>query len=527
MIAKIKKANIFFGGLSIAIGTFVLIGWWHEFTFMHQLFPQLHPMRSATALCFIVCGLSIASVGRKMFLLRVLLLAGLIAVFSVGIIQIINYFFYPFDLSILSWPIKMSLASGLLFCILSIVLFNNILSYRYAYKVNLFLILFGLAISLLAITGYILDYQALYSLFPFSTMAPHTAVTFIILFLGAFLALRDNLLLELISANSLGGQYARTVLPVGLLMPVLLGLLLLAAVRWHLFSLEVSFILLVFLCSLVVTTIVYQKSKLIHKIDLHKQKTLENMRLLNAQLGKLNEELRLHEYELKTEKEVLETTNETLDTFVHAASHDLRSPVQNMKALHQLMKQEEDEMMKKKYLKALESSTNRLENTINGLMGIVALQSNQESNIEKISFQQVLDSILADCTLQKGDEVIVHFKEAPFIVYVKPYLQSILRNLLTNAIKYRSPNKNLKIHITTKRAGHRVKLKVQDNGIGIDLQQYGHLIFQPFKRFSEHAPGSGIGLHLIKGMIEKNEGTIRVESTLGIGTTFYCELIEY
>lgn len=527
--------NITLGWLSVAIGALVLIGWWYGLYSLQQFFPQLYPMRPASALSFIICGLAIASFGYSLLIARILLGLGLLGVLCLGALNIIHYFFYdPVSLITLNLPLRMSLASSGLFCILSSVLLNNIFRHRYAYKINLFLILFGLAISILAITGYILDDQALYSLLPFSSMAPHTAITFIILFMGAFTAIEDNPILDLISAHSLGGSYARTLLPVGFTLPILLGILLLGAVRLELFSLEVSFILLVFLCSLIITTIVYQKSKLIHKIDLQKHKMLENMRILNGQLGRLNNELRLHGYELKqnnenlmAEKEALEMTNENLDTFVHAASHDLKSPVQNMKSLHQLMNREKDEDMRKKYIKALEASTNRLENTINGLMGIVALQSNQQANIERINFQHILDAVLADCALQKGDELIIGFADAPDIVYVKPYLQSILRNLVSNAIKYRHLQRHLRLEITTKRMNKKVLLKIADNGIGIDMKKNAHLLFQPFKRFSNQASGSGIGLHLIKSMIEKNGGSIKVESYPEQGTIFYCELIEY
>lgn len=535
MIAKLKRMNITLGWISVAIGGIVVLGWWYDLSVLQRFFPQLYPMKSASAWSFIICGLSIASFGNKMLVARIMLGLGLLGVFCIGALNMVYYFLSsPIGATAFNVSLRMSLASGGLFCILSTVLLNNKIRHRYAYKINLFLILFGLAVSILAITGYILDDQALYTLLPFSTMAPHTAVTFIILFIGAFVAIEDNPVLDLISAQSLGGNYARTLLPVGFVLPTFLGILLLAAVRLTLFSLEVSFILLVFLCSLIVTTIVYQKSKLIHRIDLQKQKMLENSTLLNEQLRRLNSELRLHGHELKqnnnnllAEKEALEMTNESLDTFVHAASHDLKSPVQNMKALHQLMNREKDEVMKKKYLQALESSTNRLEHTINGLIGIVALQSNQQANIERISFREMLDAILADCTLQKGDKLIIDFDNAPSIIYIKPYLQSILRNLITNAIKYRHADRNLTLEITTKRMNKKVLLKVIDNGIGIDLKQYGHLLFQPFKRFSEQAAGSGIGLHLIKSMIEKNGGSIKVQSCPEQGTIFYCELIEY
>ncbi len=535
MIVHFKKISRSLGYLSVTIGALVLMGWWQDIAFFQRFSPQLRPMQTMAAWCFVICGLSIASFGQRFSVLRILLRVAMAGVFVVGLLNMFKYFLYnrwiteEIDLSI-----KMSMASGLLFCLLSAVLLNRTSRYRYAYNINLVLIFLGTAVSLLAITGYILDYQAMYSLLPFSTMAPQTAVTFILLFAGAFLSIGNNTVLDLIAAYSLGGKQARTLLPVGLCIPVVLGLLLLLMVRLHFFSIEVGFIILVFLCSIIITSIVYQNSKLIHQGDVKNQKTLVNMELLNRQLFKLNKELKQQEQELLVsnesllaEKEALESTNDTLDTFVYAASHDLRSPVQNMKALHRLMHIEEDESMKEKYLKALEASTHRLENTIDGLMGIVALQSSDQVNAERLQFRQILDMVLEDCILQKHEQVIAQFDNAPEIVYIKPYLQSILRNLVTNAIKYKDPNRALKLLINTRKHGNRVTLRVQDNGIGMNMKRYGHLLFQPFKRFSDQAAGSGIGLYLIKSMIEKNEGTIRVESEPGEGTIFYCELIAY
>lgn len=70
-------------------------------------------------------------------------------------------------------------------------------------------------------------------------------------------------------------------------------------------------------------------------------------------------------------------------------------------------------------------------------------------------------------------------------------------------------------------------LLVQDNGMGMDLKKWGHLLFQPFKRLNNHRKGTGIGLHLIKQIIEKNGGKIKVKSLPGQGTTFCCFLRPY
>jgi signal transduction histidine kinase len=119
------------------------------------------------------------------------------------------------------------------------------------------------------------------------------------------------------------------------------------------------------------------------------------------------------------------------------------------------------------------------------------------------------------------------FYDCPRLRYNETYLLSILRNLVSNALKYRSPKRPLQLEITTGRSGPFVLLTVKDNGIGMDGKQVHEKLFKPFSRLSEQGEGKGLGLHLVKHMVEKNGGSIRVESTPNVGTTFRVYLKEY
>jgi signal transduction histidine kinase len=106
----------------------------------------------------------------------------------------------------------------------------------------------------------------------------------------------------------------------------------------------------------------------------------------------------------------------------------------------------------------------------------------------------------------------------------KAYLDSILLNLITNAIKYRKKEHAPVIHISAKAEGENIVLRVIDNGSGIDLKKHGHQLFGMFKTFHGNREARGIGLFLIKNQIEAMGGSITVQSAPGEGTSFSIEL---
>ena len=100
----------------------------------------------------------------------------------------------------------------------------------------------------------------------------------------------------------------------------------------------------------------------------------------------------------------------------------------------------------------------------------------------------------------------------------------MLSNLITNAIKYRREDIPLTIEVTTKREKDYIVLTVKDNGIGIDLEKNLNMLFQPFKRLTDQGTGSGLGLSIVKRMIEHNHGYLEVSSMVGDGTEFKAYL---
>jgi signal transduction histidine kinase len=138
-----------------------------------------------------------------------------------------------------------------------------------------------------------------------------------------------------------------------------------------------------------------------------------------------------------------------------------------------------------------------------------------------IFFEDILADVKQDIAplLEKSASVITTQLEIPAIEFQKKNLRSILYNLVSNAVKYRAANRQNLIHIHTFKQADGVVLQVKDNGLGINTQQQEKL-FQMFRRFHPHVEGTGIGLYIVKRIVENNGGSIKVNSTEGEGTTF-------
>jgi PAS domain S-box-containing protein len=219
---------------------------------------------------------------------------------------------------------------------------------------------------------------------------------------------------------------------------------------------------------------------------------------------------------------------ELIENLLYIAAHDLKGPVANMYGALNLM----DNLREEKKLTILEhfrKIAGQLDKTIRGITDILRVRNTDISAASVLYFE----GLLYDLLLEFRDElnpasVDRSFLNKPSIRYIEPFLNSILKNLISNSIKYSRENVPLQISISTKTEGNFTILTYSDNGIGINLNKYGKKLFSPFQRLEvDKATGTGIGLYLIKNIVEKNGGQIKVESTAGEGTTFYCYLKEY
>jgi PAS domain S-box-containing protein len=220
----------------------------------------------------------------------------------------------------------------------------------------------------------------------------------------------------------------------------------------------------------------------------------------------------------------LRRKNDQLEEFTQIVSHNLRSPMGNMLTLITFMESASTEEEKQQYLKYLKESSSKALTTLEELNEVLKLK--QTENIEKqlLHFENVFNQVKAMISANISEtsaEIRADFSQAPTIHYPNIYLESIFLNLLTNALKYRKPDQQPIIDVRTYHVNTDIILEVRDNGLGINLERYGHQIFKLQKTFHKHPESRGIGLFMIKNQIEAMGGEIFVESEENIGTTFF------
>jgi PAS domain S-box-containing protein len=232
----------------------------------------------------------------------------------------------------------------------------------------------------------------------------------------------------------------------------------------------------------------------------------------------------------KNKSQELKRLNDIMDTFVFAAAHDLKAPISNLilltNAIDATEETEKKLELQKKYMPVIDT----LNRTITGMINVLSIEKKTVTGIKKIRFKDVFDHVLKelDNQIKEADALIMtSFRYCPTIIYNESYLISIFRNIISNAIKYRSSERRPMIKISTDYSGDYIMVTFRDNGIGIDLEKFRGELFKPFKRLSFGSEGTGIGLHLVKSIVTKNGGKIEVNSVPGEGTAFRIFLVGY
>ena len=236
------------------------------------------------------------------------------------------------------------------------------------------------------------------------------------------------------------------------------------------------------------------------------------------------EKLLQTEADLRKRNEELERINNDLDNFIYTASHDLKSPVVNLQGLTFIIRKKLDKdagFASSDLLDMIDKSVQKLKDTITELTEIAKVQKDLEQQAERVSFKEIAEDVKEDINgmIEESGTVIEEECLVPSILYPRNNLRSILYNLLSNAVKYRCPDRQPKISIKTYQENGYVILRVEDNGLGISKQQQPKM-FSMFKRFHSHVEGTGVGLYIIKRIVENRGGKIEVESEQHSGSVF-------
>ena len=233
-------------------------------------------------------------------------------------------------------------------------------------------------------------------------------------------------------------------------------------------------------------------------------------------------ELKKVEKEIRSLLSITEKQNDRLKNFAYIVSHNLRSHSGGISGLIELLQLEHADLANSELITLLNSSAENLKQTVNDLTEIVKVNLTIEE-LQHIQLSSVIEKNIKSLSSQisiTGIKIINDIPDAIQIKGISAYIDSIILNMITNAIKYKSEVRASFLRIYYEEDKSTITLFFQDNGLGIDLNKNGDKLFGMYKTFHHHDDSRGIGLFITKNQVESMGGKIKVESEVNIGTTF-------
>jgi len=232
--------------------------------------------------------------------------------------------------------------------------------------------------------------------------------------------------------------------------------------------------------------------------------------------------------ELVDKNKALTLVNNDLDTIVYTASHDLKSPLVNMEGLLQALSYnlKEENLNREEInqiIRLMQSSLKRFKGTLRDLTTLIETDNNSGKEITaEISWWELVGEVKQDLNkLIAESQAIIEIAGVDKILlsFSRKNYKSILYNLISNALKYRSPDRAPHVRVQLEQVAGRIQLTITDNGLGIPREKQ-EKIFNLFQRLHSHVEGSGLGLFIVHRLVTRMKGKIQVKSTVNQGTTF-------
>lgn len=234
----------------------------------------------------------------------------------------------------------------------------------------------------------------------------------------------------------------------------------------------------------------------------------------------------LKKEDLKRQNTELIKINEELDRFIYSSSHDLRAPLSSLLGLIQLSELEHDESLKKDYLKMMRGRISAMDLFIKEIIDY-AKNARQVAEYEPILLNNEIEKIIYDLKYMEGTNTVNIQRTGLQNLQINGDLMRIrivLSNLISNAIKYRDISKQkCELQINAVAGSNTISIEFKDNGIGISPAHH-EKIFTMFYRAHEVSTGSGLGLYLVRETLNNLNGSIKIHSAAGEGSSFTITL---
>ena len=229
--------------------------------------------------------------------------------------------------------------------------------------------------------------------------------------------------------------------------------------------------------------------------------------------------------------ERLQYSQKEIDRFIHfsySTADDLKAPITNLGSLIEMLgKDNMNQSNFKAILNNARRTNQQLEKTVGSLVEVNKVREELSAEKELLDIDEVLKEVVGTFVTQiKNADASIgkDFSECPTIKYPKFQLKVIFKHLLSNSILYRDPEKPLQIRVKSKEVNGHTTIIFKDNGLGFDSIKHKEEVFRPYTRLHAHVEGAGLGLYIIKTIVDYHSGGIRIESEPKKGATFALRL---
>lgn len=226
---------------------------------------------------------------------------------------------------------------------------------------------------------------------------------------------------------------------------------------------------------------------------------------------------------LKMMLKVVREQNDRLTSFANIVTHNLRSHSGNLSTLTDFLEEDFNVLIENENFDLLKKAVGNLEETVSHLTEIAKIKEVDQNQIEVLNLYDYVEKAIYNITAiakNTGTTIVNYIDEDLCVKGIPAYLDSIILNFLTNAIKYRSEKRLPKIRLTASVQDDYVIFKVGDNGLGIDMEKYGDKLFQMYNTFHSNEDAIGVGLFITRNHIESLGGKVIVNSEVGVGSEF-------
>ncbi|WP_284653141.1 PAS domain-containing protein [Flavobacterium terrisoli] len=219
----------------------------------------------------------------------------------------------------------------------------------------------------------------------------------------------------------------------------------------------------------------------------------------------------------------LETQNERLNEYAHMVSHDLKSPLRSIHALITWIKEDNNKgfsVQTERYFGLIEDKVEKMDSLIQGILTYSKLDSSEEFT-EKVNLNEIVQNCIKIIHIPENVKVSIK-KVLPILETDRFRMQQLFQNLISNAVNYIDKEEGFVELSYTENADHYI-FSIEDNGQGIEAE-YQTKIFELFQSYSKEEKATGIGLSIVKRIVDNYNGAVSLKSTIGVGTTFFIKL---